>query len=172
MARLLYQKYQNNNREMTGAYGKWYGRIVHTETLNLRKLANHIASHGSIYTADVVLGVITKMRDCIVELVSDSKKVKLDGIGTFYLAAVTQGAETAEEFTADRNIKAVRLRFAADQSEETTNGDPLTGTVLARKLTITEDNHYERATVIIISSSSGSSSQQGGGTSGSVEEQP
>ena len=38
--------------------------------------------HGSVYTEDVVIGVITKMKNCIQEMLADGHKVKLDGIGT------------------------------------------------------------------------------------------
>ena len=65
---MQYDIYQNANEDST-AYGKWYPRAVQLSTLNLKGLANHIQGHGSVYTQDVVLGVITKFRDCLVELV-------------------------------------------------------------------------------------------------------
>ena len=49
MARIIYKKYQNTNRD-NGGFGKWYARVKTIETLNTRKLANHISEHGSIYT--------------------------------------------------------------------------------------------------------------------------
>ena len=60
MARVIYQKYQNKNRDNAG-FGKWYGRVKTIETLNTRKLAQHIAEHGSVFTSDVVLGVMEKV---------------------------------------------------------------------------------------------------------------
>ena len=93
------KKYQNSNSKMPKCYGKWYGRIVHTETLNLDDLCDHIASHGTIFTADVVAGTVKKFVQCIQELLLEGKKVKLDGIGTFYLSAKTEGADNEEEFT-------------------------------------------------------------------------
>ena len=52
--------------------------------MNTPKLAQHIAEHGSIYTSDVVFGVLEKFRSCLVEMLLNSKKVKIDGLGTFY----------------------------------------------------------------------------------------
>ena len=69
------RKYQNSNSKMPKAYGKWYGRIVHTETLNLDDLCEHIASHGTIFTADVVAGTVKKFVQCIQELLLEGKKV-------------------------------------------------------------------------------------------------
>ena len=75
------KKYQNNNKKMTNAYGKWYGRIIHTETLDLDDLCEHIASHGTIFTADVVAGTVKKFVQCIQELLLEGKKVtKASGI--------------------------------------------------------------------------------------------
>ena len=80
MAKIIYERYQNQNT-YTSAYGKWYARVRYVETLNTRKLANHIADHGSIYTPDVVYGVLEKFRSCLVEQLLDSKKIKIDGLG-------------------------------------------------------------------------------------------
>ena len=52
MAKIIYEVYQNQN-EHNSAYGKWYGRVKYLESMNTRKLSNHIAEHGSIYTPDV-----------------------------------------------------------------------------------------------------------------------
>ena len=60
MAKIIYQVTQNKN-EKSSAYGKWYGRVKTQETLNTRKLSRHISEHGSIYTQDVVFGVLEKL---------------------------------------------------------------------------------------------------------------
>ena len=116
MATLIIRKYQNNN-ETLGTAGKWYGRLVHQDTLSTGDLCKHIAKHGTIFTSDVVKGVVEKFVNCFEELLLEGYKVKLDGLGTFYIAISTEGADTAEEFTAN-NIKSVRVRFLADQSKQ------------------------------------------------------
>ena len=158
------RKYQNNNREMTKCYGKWYGRIIHTETLNLDDLCDHIASHGTIFTADVVAGTVKKFVQCIQELLLEGKKVKLDGIGTFYLSAKTEGAETMDEFTMG-NVKGVRLRFNPDQSGKSRYTTAALSRV-AKLSSVLPGAHTEE------DGNDDNSPQQGGGTSGSVEEQP
>jgi len=42
MAKILYEVKQNQN-SYSNAYGKWYGQIKNLETLNTRKLAQHIS---------------------------------------------------------------------------------------------------------------------------------
>ena len=63
---------------------KTYGKIIYRGTLRLTDMAEHIMKHGSIYTEDVVIGVITKLKSCMQEMLADGYKVKLDGIGTLY----------------------------------------------------------------------------------------
>ena len=116
MAKLFYRMYQNTiNNEKT--LGKFYARLVHTETLGLEQLAEHIAHHGTVYTEDVVLGVLKKFSSCLLEMLYDSKKVKIEGLGTFYLSAASTGAESVDEFSAD-NIKRIRVRFLPEQVKQ------------------------------------------------------
>ena len=56
---------------------KTYGKIIYRGTLSLNDMAEHIMKHGTVYTEDVVIGVITKLKSCIQEMLSDGYKVKL-----------------------------------------------------------------------------------------------
>ena len=89
MAKILYEVKQNQN-SYSAAFGKWYAQIKNLETLNTRKLANHISEPGSIYTPDVVYGVLEKFRSCLIEMLLESKKVKIEGLGTFYCTLENQ----------------------------------------------------------------------------------
>ena len=119
MSKIIYDVYQNKNAQ-NAAYGKYFGRIVHTETLNTRKLARHIADHGSVYTQDVVEGVLTKAEACIVEMLLESKKIKLEGLGTFYLMAENKkgGAVSIDKFNPKSSFKGLHIRFLPDQGDE------------------------------------------------------
>ena len=46
---------------------KTYGKIIYRGTLNLNDMAEHIMKHGSVYTEDVVIGVITKLSTSLYE---------------------------------------------------------------------------------------------------------
>lgn len=116
MAKIYYRTYQNKNSESNG-YGKYYGRLVSQGTLMTDDICRHIAKHGTIYTSDVVMGVVEKFINCFEELLLEGYKLKLNGLGTFYLAGRTEGAETEDEFTA-ASFKKVMVRFLADQSKK------------------------------------------------------
>ena len=119
MAKIIYEVYQNQN-EHNSAYGKWYGRVKYLESLNTRKLSNHIAEHGSIYTPDIVYGVMEKFRSCLLEMLLNSKKVKIEGLGTFYttMECTKGGAVTPEKFNVNKNVKGLHIRFLPEQEQE------------------------------------------------------
>ena len=110
MARLTIKKYKNNNSK-NNAYGKTYGRLVYVDTLDTRM------KHGTIYTPDVVKGVVERFVMCFEELLLEGNKIKLDGLGTFYLSVSTEGVVNEDQFTAN-NVKAIRIKFIGDQSKE------------------------------------------------------
>ena len=116
MARLTIKKYKNNNSK-NNAYGKTYGRLVYVDTLDTSDLCRHMMKHGTIYTPDVVYGVLEKFRSCLIEMLLESKKVKIAGLGTFYLSANTEGVADEKDFSAN-NVKAIHVRFLPDQSKE------------------------------------------------------
>ena len=119
MAKILYEVKQNQNSH-NAAFGKWYAQIKSLETLNTRRLAQHISEHGSIYTPDVVYGVLEKFRSCLLEMLLDSKKVKIEGLGTFYctLENKKKGANTKEDYSVREHIKGLHIRFLPEQTTE------------------------------------------------------
>jgi predicted histone-like DNA-binding protein len=120
MAKIIYEIYQNQVEDHPSK-GKYFARVKTIETLNTRKLANHIAEHGSIYTPDVIFGVLEKFRSCLIEQLLNSRKVKIDGLGIFYLTAecTKGGAESPEKFNVQKNIEALHIRFLPDTEQET-----------------------------------------------------
>ena len=90
-----------NTNQKSDYYGKYYGRAVRTSTLNTRGLSEHIAQHGSIWTVDVVEGILRKLASCVPELVGQGVAVKLDGRGTFFptLENKKEGADSAARAT-------------------------------------------------------------------------
>ena len=119
MAKIIYEVKQNQN-SYSAAFGKWYAQIKNLETLNTRKLAIHISEHGSIYTPDVVYGVLEKFRSCLLEMLLNSKKVKIEGLGTFYCTLENQknGALKKEDFNVNKHLKALHIRFLPEQAAE------------------------------------------------------
>ena len=121
MSKILYEVYKNDIKDSESAmYGKWYARLKSIETLSLTRLAKHIAEHGSVFTEDVVEGVLKKFKTCLIEMLLDSKKVKIAGLGTFYLTAecTKGGADKEEDFNVNQHLTALHIRFLPDQTAE------------------------------------------------------
>ena len=119
MAKIFYQLRQNKNVK-SKIYGKWFAHSKSVETMNTRKLSQHISEHGSIYTPDVVFGVLEKFRSCLLEMLLESKSVKIDGLGTFYTTLENEpgGADKEEDFNVQKNLKALHIRFIPEQEQE------------------------------------------------------
>lgn len=109
-----YKKYKTLDESL--GKGKWYGRAVPLETVDLDGLAKHMANHNTPYSEGCIRGVLRDMADCIKELLLDGKNVKLNELAIFSVSLQTIGANTASEFTAARNIKGVRLNARATGS--------------------------------------------------------
>ena len=97
---------------------KTYGKIIYRGTLSLNDMAEHIMKHGSVYTEDVVIGVITKLKTCLQEMLADGYKVKLDGIGTLYPTLTSEGVADAKDYSASENVTRVGIAFLADQGKK------------------------------------------------------
>mgnify|MGYP002623588778 CR=1 FL=1 len=127
------------NNENSNAHRLWFPRAVRHSTLNLRGLSSHIAGHGSIYTNDVVVGVLTKFKDCLVELVSQGTAVKLDGLGTFYPSLEAKGAESPVNYNIGEYLKGVHLRFLPENSDD----DKITSRVMKTKVAMSQNMIFD-----------------------------
>ena len=153
MAKIFYELRQNKNNK-SRIFGKWFAHSKAVEIMNTRKLAQHISEHGSIYTPDVVFGVLEKFRSCLVEMLLESKRVKIDGLGTFFTTIENEpgGADKVEDFNVQKNLKALHIRFMPEQEQE---------------LNISSREFIKKAEFVNVDSmKSGDKSSSGGSSSG------
>ena len=145
---------------------KTYGKIIYRGTLSLNDMAEHIMKHGTVYTEDVVIGVITKLKTCIQEMLSDGYKVKLDGIGTLYPVLTSEGVADAKDYSAQENVTRVGVSFLADQSKKSQYKASAMkqGTKLSTQLYSELTGEEENAS----NASSGSGPSTGGNTGGNT----
>ena len=90
---------------------KVYAYAQSTEVIDIQKLAKHIQMHGSPYTRDIIVGVLTKAVDCIREQLLEGKKVNLGEMGSFYCTISSEGVDSADEFNPSAHIKGVNVRW-------------------------------------------------------------
>lgn len=133
-----------NLRQMNNSANKsnllWFPKCYRKDTLNMRGMAAHIADHGSPYTRDTVLGVLTAFRDCLVEIVSQGNGVKLDGLGTFYPTLESKGAESPVGYNINEYLRGVHIRFLPESAAE----DDITSRVLKKAVVFKQNMIFDR----------------------------
>lgn len=89
--------------------GKWFLRVKKGETLDVDKLAEHMASHSTAYTEGEISGMLKDIVNCIVELVLDGKQVKLANLALFSLGINCKGADDPNNVTT-QNIRNIHIK--------------------------------------------------------------
>ena len=175
---VIIKKVQNKNENNEKTNGKWYPRVVNMGTLDVDDLCEHIQEHGSIWTDDVVVGVVKKFVKCIQELLLQSHKVKLDGLGTFYLKAVhhytdeTTGEKKEGGVSDEKDLNVQNVDFSVGFTPDRADDSRFVGPNISRKaarksiaalgLSESEDEEDNETT----GGGSNSGSNTGGTTSG------
>ena len=109
--------YKNKNSRSSG-YHKIYARVHKKTPFGIKQLAEHIKQHGSPFTVDVIMGVLSRARICIQELCMDGQPVKLDDLAIFSPAVTAIPANDVDSFDLSirakggdsGNIKSVRIQ--------------------------------------------------------------
>lgn len=113
---------QNMNSESVG-YGSYYPKAVNKETLSLQGLLNMVAFDQSVYSKDIVAGVVDKLTTTMVELLKEGQSVKWDKLGTFTpnieseKGGATEAMMRADGFNVEDLIAGVHIRFIPENSK-------------------------------------------------------
>lgn len=113
---VFYKLYQDN-RETSKFKGKWYGRAVHTGTVDIDDLADEMQANCTVKRADIV-AVLSELVETMKTHLQMSHRVKLDRLGTFKIGMSTRPAASIKEFTANDNVKSVHVLFQPETKIE------------------------------------------------------
>ena len=97
--------------------GKWYARAVPTSVVNTRVLAESIQRNCTVKRSDV-LAVLDELVETMRDQMQDSKRVKLDGLGSFKIGIRCKGARSAKAFTVQDNIEDLRVVFTPERTKD------------------------------------------------------
>ncbi len=103
-----YKKVQSNMRG-NSSFGKWYGKAVVSDVVDVDMLSSNIGNRCTVTKPDIV-AVISALVDEMKAQLQMGNRVVLDGFGSFKVGMSTKPAETAKEFTAN-NVKRLRVLF-------------------------------------------------------------
>lgn len=97
---------------------KWYAFLQYRGTLDIKEIAEHIASHGCVYDKADIQAILTKLVDCSKELMLEGYRLKLGDLGKMFLTCSSVGASTSDNFTSD-NIRSLNVKFqSSDEFED------------------------------------------------------
>lgn len=94
------------------------------KTVTMQKIAQRMERVGSLSAQDA----LHVMQNFVVELkeeLTQGNKVKVDGLGTFYITFATEGTEEEKDCTV-KKIKRVNIRFSVDNSLRLVNDSTAT----------------------------------------------
>ena len=102
--------------------GLWYPQsVLSGSPISTDKVADRLAEISTVSRSDV-LAVLGNLAGVMADYMALGKSVKLDGLGTFYFTAVSEGkgVETPEEVNANQ-ITGVRVRFIPETRRSSDN---------------------------------------------------
>ena len=113
---VFYRLHQDKSKN-TVRSGKWYARAVPTAVINTRQLAEIMQRNCTVKKSDI-LAVLDELVETMRDQMQDSKRVKLDGFGSFKIGISSNGAATAKDFTASGNIRSMHVVFTPERSTD------------------------------------------------------
>ena len=141
-------------------YGKWYPRAVITQTVDTEQLAAIMQRNCTLKKADIV-AVISELIETMADQLQDSKRVKLNGFGSFKIGIRGEGADSAADFSTSKHIKGLHVLF---QPEVKTDGSGL-----RQKTFITGCSVQEAPKNDVDTTKPANSGSNGGSTGGSTQ---
>ena len=115
--------YKKSDNQYSLTYGKYYPEAYNEKTLSLQGLIERIAFDQSVYSRDIVKGVIQRLTAVMVELLSSGQPVKWDGLGSFApkVESVKDGISKANLLAGKMNIRelidGIHIRFQPENSK-------------------------------------------------------
>ena len=100
----LVQDHSSNPRKS----GKWYAKAVIGQTVSTDVTA----------TISDVKAVLEALKDVIADIVKESQRARLDGIGCFKAGLSSRGAETEDKFEVQKHIKGLHLIYQPEKTKQ------------------------------------------------------
>jgi predicted histone-like DNA-binding protein len=113
----IFYRLRKNNMKETKMFGKWYGKAVHTDVVNTSKLAVIMQENCTVKHSDI-LAVLTELVTTMKKELLDSKRVKINGLGSFKVSFSSKGADSAKEYSAKDCVKRFRILFQPEVSTD------------------------------------------------------
>jgi len=144
---------------------KVYPMAQYTELMDLNDFARHIQAHGSPFTRDVIIGVLTAAVDCLHEQLVAGKKVNFGDLGSFYISLRSEGVDDASVFDPTVHVKSIYVHWERSKFFADLKGDPdlkWEYTLTHKAMAQAKKQEKQGVNEIIASGPSGGSGNNGG----------
>ena len=90
-----------------------YATAQQKDVLDINAFAEHIVTHGCVYSKGDIVAILTMAVSCIRENLLMGNAIQLGDLGKFWLALRCKGAADYDSFTTAGNIKSIRCKWTA-----------------------------------------------------------
>ena len=122
MAKIIYEVKKNQNSYSGGAFGREVVRADQEprDAEHPKASQPHLRSTAQSTLPTSSMAYSRSSGSCLIEMLLNSKKVKIEGLGTFYCTLENQkkGALKKEDFNPNKHLKALHIRFLPEQAAE------------------------------------------------------
>lgn len=110
---ILY-KLRQDNRQCSRYPGHWFAHSVNVGTVETTDLADIIQRNCTLKKSDVV-AVMMELTELVQQLLLDSHRVRIGGLGSLMVGIHGKGAPTAHDFNVSDNIRGLHLTFIPEE---------------------------------------------------------
>lgn len=118
---VFYKLVQNKNEKIAASYEKWYAKAVAIGTKDLDDIAEIVQRNCTVKKSDVK-AVLTELPEILKDMLQDSYRVKINGLGAFKMSISSKGAQTVKDFNAAENVTGMRILFLPESETDKSTG--------------------------------------------------
>ena len=94
---------------------KVYASAQYTEVMTLEKFAEHITTHGCVYSRADIVAILTMAVDCMREQLLAGQRIELGDLGSFYLTLHSSGADKASDYDPYVHVKRINVKWSCGE---------------------------------------------------------
>ncbi len=118
---------------------KAYGNAQYSEVMTLERFADHITTHGCVYSRADIVAILLLAVDCMREQLLAGQRIELGDLGRFYLTLNSTGADKASDYDPYIHVKRINVKWSCGERFQNLLQDAqfnLVATRLAAKLVV------------------------------------
>ncbi len=94
---------------------KAYANAQYSEIMTVEKFADHITTHGSVYSRADIVAILLMAVDCMREQLLAGQRIQLGDLGTFYLTLNSIGADSAADYNPAVHVKRINVKWSCGE---------------------------------------------------------